>query len=155
MVELIFASTQLQYQAATVLFSGYAEWLGIDLSFQNFSEELRQVKSVYAPPCGCVILAKYTQVYAGCIAVKKLSKQIAEVKRMYVLPDVQQKGIGKALLAKALDFAREVGYEKVQLDTLAHMHPAINLYKQTGFYEIPAYYYNPQPTALYFEKSLQ
>jgi hypothetical protein len=34
------------------------------------------------------------------------------------------------------------------------MQPAMNLYKENGFKEIPAYYYNPEPTAVYFEKSL-
>jgi ribosomal protein S18 acetylase RimI-like enzyme len=34
------------------------------------------------------------------------------------------------------------------------MDSAIHLYRGTGFYEIPAYYANPIPTAIYFEKKL-
>jgi hypothetical protein len=34
------------------------------------------------------------------------------------------------------------------------MLPAMNLYIKNGFKEIPAYYYNPEPTAVYFEKTL-
>ena len=73
---------------------------------------------------------------------------------MYVRPELQHKGIGTLLLQSALRFAKEAGYKKIQLDTLNTMLPAINLYKKNGFYEIPAYYFNPEPTAVYFEKTL-
>jgi ribosomal protein S18 acetylase RimI-like enzyme len=57
-------------------------------------------------------------------------------------------------LNEAILIAKKYGYKKIRLDTLSNMTAAIVLYKQNGFYEIPAYYYNPESTAVYFEKNL-
>ena len=88
------------------------------------------------------------------MAVRRIDESSAELKRMYVQPDQQQKGIGSALLDHALLLARECGYKKIQLDTLSTMTPAMNLYLKNGFVEIPPYYHNPIETAVYFEKLL-
>jgi ribosomal protein S18 acetylase RimI-like enzyme len=154
MPEYILISTDEQYAAAASLFKEYAGWLGIDLGFQHFDEELRELKEMYNNADGGIILCKEGQFFVGCVAVRKKEAHIAELKRMYVQPQQQQKGIGKNLLEQALILAKDRNYHFIRLDTLNHMTPAINLYKKYGFYEIGAYYYNPQPTALFFEKKL-
>ena len=154
MPEYILVTKEEEYKAAASLFKEYADWLNIDLCFQNFSEELLQLESMYAPPYGGIILAKNENDFVGCVAIRKKDEATAELKRMYVKPTNQQQGIGKKLLEEALALAKKYGYKKIQLDTLSDMAAAINLYKQNGFYEIPAYYYNPEKTAVYFEKIL-
>ena len=150
----IHATSDADYAAAADLFRAYATWLNIDLGFQHFSEELQQLKKMYALPVGGIILCKIDDGAIGCVGIRKQEEEIAELKRMYVQPAFQHKGIGKELLEEAIKLAIECGYKKIRLDTLSNMHPAINLYTQYGFYEIPAYYYNPEPTAVYFEKDL-
>ena len=154
MPENIHVNTNEEYKAATSLFKEYAAWLNIDLSFQHFEEELAQLKEMYASPSGGIILSKKEKEYIGCIAIRKIDAEIAELKRMYVKPAFQQFGIGSALLQDALALAKKYNYKKIRLDTLSNMTPAINLYKRNGFYEIPAYYFNPEATAVYFEKIL-
>ena len=66
----------------------------------------------------------------------------------------QKMGIGKQLLDAALALAKSCGYQKIRLDTLNTMLPAMKLYTDNGFYEILAYYFNPEKTAVYFEKEL-
>ena len=83
-----------------------------------------------------------------------MDNDIAELKRMFIKPAYQKRGIGKTLLEKALELAKKLNYKFIRLDTLNYMTPAIYLYKQYGFYQIAAYYYNPNKTALYFEKLL-
>ena len=70
---------------------------------------------------------------------------------MYVQSDKQGKGIGKTILTQSIEMARGCGYQRIRLDTLDHMIPAINLYKHAGFKLIQAYYHNPIASALYFE----
>ena len=154
MPEYILVTKEEEYKAAASLFKEYADWLNIDLCFQNFSEELLQLGYMYAPPYGGIILAKNENDFVGCVAIRKKDEATAELKRMYVKPTNQQQGTGKKLLEEALALAKKYGYKKIQLDTLSDMAAAINLYKQNGFYEIPAYYYNPEKTAVYFEKIL-
>jgi ribosomal protein S18 acetylase RimI-like enzyme len=154
MPEYIFAKTEEEYKAAAALFKEYAEWLNIDLGFQHFEEELLELHKMYAPPFGGIILCKEGMGWLGCIAIRKQADGIAELKRMYVRPAFQGAGIGKALLQEALKLAKKYKYEKIRLDTLNNMLPAIRLYEKNGFYQIPAYYHNPQATALFFEKDL-
>lgn len=154
MIEYIQITTDAEYQAAALLFKEYAQWLDIDLGFQNFSAELLQLKQMYGPPAGGIILAKNENDFVGSVAIRKIDAETAELKRMYVKPSSQKQGIGNRLVEEAILLAKECGYKKIQLDTLNTMHPAIKLYKQYGFYEIPAYYYNPEKTAVYFEMIL-
>ncbi|MEO6675280.1 MAG: GNAT family N-acetyltransferase [Ginsengibacter sp.] len=154
MPENIHVHTDGEYQAAASLFKQYADWLNIDLSFQHFDEELAQLKEMYAAPLGGIILCKKEMDYVGCIAIRKIENDIAELKRMYVKPEFQQLGVGNTLLQDALSLAKKYHYKKIRLDTLSNMIPAINLYKRNGFYEIDPYYYNPEKTAVFFEKIL-
>ena len=87
--------------------------------------------------------------------MRKFEKDVAELKRMYVQPASQKHGAGSMLLDAALKFAKHAGYSMIRLDTLNDMYPAISLYKKFGFYEIPAYYYNPEKNAVYFERELK
>jgi ribosomal protein S18 acetylase RimI-like enzyme len=109
---------------------------------------------MYGLPNGGIILCEIDDQFVACVAVRRIDDSRAELKRMYVQPDQQQKGIGSALLDHALLLARECGYKKIQLDTLSTMTPAMKLYLKNGFVEIPPYYHNPIETAVYFEKLL-
>ncbi len=155
MPDFIIAETDEEYKEAAALFMEYAAWLNIDLSFQHFDDELKVLKSMYAAPNGGIILYKIENQFAACVALRKIDTETAELKRMFVKPAFQQKGIGKILLQKALDLAEKLQYKRIRLDTLSHMTPAINLYKQNGFYQIPAYYNNPNHAAVYFELEIK
>lgn len=148
------ANNSESYNAAATLFREYAIWLGIDLSFQHFEEELQQLNSMYAPPAGGIILCKYEEKYVGCVGIRKLDEATAEMKRMYVQPAFQGKGIAGELLLRSLKLAKYCGYESVRLDTLSTMTPAMNLYRKFGFEETEAYYFNPNETVVYFQKFL-
>lgn len=154
MPEFITVKSDEQYRIAADLFSEYASTLGIDLCFQHFEEELQSLKIMYGPQKGTIILCKIDDNHLGCVAVRPIDDKIAELKRMYVRPQYQRKGIGIKLLELSLEFAKKAGYRKIRLDTLNTMTPAMNLYLSNGFKSIPAYYHNPEPTAVYFEKEL-
>ncbi len=154
MPEYFLANSAEEYEAAAKLFAAYAEWLAIDLSFQQFEEELATLKKMYAPPSGGIILCKDGNGYIGCVAIRKIDMDTAELKRMFVQPAYQHKGIGNILMTRSIELARQCGYKRIRLDTLDHMNPAISLYKKYGFTEIAPYYFNPNSTAVYFELKL-
>lgn len=154
MPDFIAVTTDEEYAIAASLFNEYANWLGIDLSFQKFDEELQSLKLMYGPDKGIIIICKQDSDYMACIAVRPIDAETAEFKRMYVKSAFREMGIGQVLLEKAIEFAKLSGYQTIKLDTLNTMTPAMNLYKKNGFYEIPAYYFNPEKTAVYFEKKI-
>jgi len=151
MTEYITADTEYEYKQAAMLFKEYAAWLNIDLGFQHFEEELMQIKTMYGLPEGGIVLCKYGDEFIGCVGIRKIDSKTAELKRMFIKPASQKQGIGKVLLEKAVELAKMLNYKTIRLDTLNYMTPAIKLYRNYGFYEIPAYYNNPNPTAVYFE----
>lgn len=136
------------------LFREYAAGLAIDLCFQNFEDELSTLPGSYAPPRGRLLLAKADGKIAGCVALRPMDNEAAELKRLYVRPAFRKRGIGKTLVARVLDEARQIGYRVARLDTLLEMHDAIALYTLFGFKEV-APYRARQPTGIcYFEKEL-
>jgi ribosomal protein S18 acetylase RimI-like enzyme len=154
MIDFYLATTDEDYAKARMLFNEYAKAININLDFQHFDEELDGLKKMYALPYGGIILARRETEIIGCVAIRKINLEVGELKRMYIKPNQQKKGIGKILLAEALLLAKNCNYTILKLDTLNYMLPAIHLYKQAGFYEIAPYYHNPIATAVYFEKTL-
>ncbi len=155
MLEIIHAKTEQEVQIAKMLFEEYAEWLGMDLEFQNFQEELDNMPGKYARPSGGLIIAKYDGDIAGCAAVRKLQDDICEMKRLFVRDQFRGKGIGKALAVRIIEDARKIGYKKMLLDTDGQkMFKAMAMYKSMGFMEIPAYYHNPYDGVVYLELEL-
>ena len=154
MISFYKAGSDADYMAAKLLFEEYAQSLDISLEFQHFGEELTQLKTMYGPPVGGILLAEEGGNVIGCVGVRRITESIGELKRMYIQPAHQQRGIGRNLLQLALQLATDCNYSVLKLDTLATMQPAIELYRKAGFYEVAPYYHNPIETAVYFEKQL-
>lgn len=138
------------------LFLEYKNSLNLDLCFQKFHEEISGLPSQYSESSGgCVILC-YKDVKAiGCIALRKFGNDICEMKRLYLRPEARGKGTGRILAEKIIEKAKEFGYKKMQLDTLATMKEAIALYKSMGFTEIEPYRYNPNKGVVYMKLDLK
>lgn len=152
---IIQVETTKQIGQIRKLFREYENWLGVDLCFQSFEEELKNLPGKYAPASGRLFLAMIDEKPAGCIAVRKLETEICEMKRLYVRGEFRGTGLGRELIEKAFEAAREIGYAKMRLDTLSHKMPkAVALYEHYGFYEIPPYYNNPHTKTLFLEKIL-
>ena len=152
---IIVANSAPEYAAGATLFQEYALELNVDLSFQNFDEELNQLTLQYGPPQGCLLLAVRGQSdWLGCTGIRKFEVGVAELKRMYVRPAGRGQGLGRRLLENAIREATTRQYQKLRLDTLPSMHRALRLYREYGFCEIPPYRYNPVPGTVYLEKTL-
>ena len=133
------------------LFLEYAASLPFDLSFQDFDRELEGLPGKYRPPTGQLLLARVGENVAGCVAVCMLSREICEMKRLYVRPSHRGKGVGRRLAESAVANAREIGYQRMRLDTVPSMTAALSLYRSLGFEETDPYRHNPVPGAVFLE----
>jgi GNAT superfamily N-acetyltransferase len=154
MVNYLTAKTDADFKTGRMLFREYALSLNVDLCFQGFDSELETIAQQYNLPSGGLYLAFYDGLPAGCAGIRKLDEETAELKRMFVKDEYRGHKIGVKLLQLAIDLAKQLGYSKLRLDTLADMVKAQDLYRSFGFYEIPAYRFNPLGGTIYMEKKL-
>jgi len=155
-VNIVQAQTPEHIDRTRELFEEYVVWLGINLCFQNFERELAELPGEYVPPAGRLFLAFDGDQVSGCVALRGLGEGACEMKRLYVRPDFRGKGLGRELTQAVVSAARQIGYERMRLDTLpGKMDTAIVMYRSLGFREIEAYYHNPVAGATFMELLLK
>lgn len=143
MIEIGEALDPAAIAHARILLQEYQEALGIDLGFQGFAAELDTLPGEYAPPRGRLLIAKDDDAVAGCVAMRPLTSETCEMKRLYVRPRFRTGGLGRQLAERVIAEARSAGYRRMYLDTLPTMAGAQRLYENLGFKDVPAYRYNP------------
>lgn len=155
---LVEADTSAEFAAARILIEEYAAQIrtlmGVDLCFQNLSAELAHLADMYGPPTGCLLLAGSEGGWVGCCALRRLSGEVCEMKRLYVNPAVRGAHLGRRLTERLISKARALGYRRMVLDTLQDMTAARALYGALGFRQIEPYYSNPMAGVSYMELDL-
>ena len=155
LTEIVWAESADYIEHARQLFKEYEAWLEVDLCFQNFERELAELPGKYAPPDGRLLLAFENGEVAGCVALRKFWEGTCEIKRLFLRPQFRGRGLGRQLAERIIAEAKQIGYERMRLDTLPpKMNDAIALYRLLGFKEIEPYYNNPVPGAKFMELSL-
>jgi len=148
MVIVRAATSPAELDQARIFFRAFVAWhrerhaedLGlIDGYFDSggFERELARLPGVYAPPPG--------DVAVGCAALRRIDDQSCEMKRMFVSPAAQGRGVGRALAAELIRAARAEAYTSMYLDTSIRQAEALSLYRSLGFTEVEPYYDTPQP----------
>jgi putative acetyltransferase len=143
MARLVEATGAAQVAAVRELFAEYARLVDEPCCFAGFDRELASLPGDYR-----LFLADDA---AGCVAVRLLSPDTAEMKRLYVRASHRGQGLGRALAALAIATARQAGCSRIVLDTLPKMREAQALYGALGFKRIDPYLREPTPGALCFE----
>ncbi|HNJ76909.1 MAG TPA: carbonate dehydratase [Azospira sp.] len=136
-------------------FRNYAGWLGVDLSFQGFAEEMASLPGCYAPPQGRLWCAELDGKPVGCVGIRPFSEGVCEMKRLYVEPEARGHGAGHALALAGIRAAKELGYKRILLDTMPAMRMAVKLYRELGFKEAPAYYNTPIEGTIFLSLDLE
>ena len=152
-IEIRVARTPEDIDAIRALFLDYQTFIGIDLSFQGFAEELAALPGEYVEPMGSLKIALVDGLPAGCCALRPLISSdypnACEMKRLFVRRAFRGFGIGRLLVERIMTQALIAGYSTMLLDTLSEMETARALYQDMGFIEVPPYYHNPLAGAHY------
>ena len=137
------------------LFVEYTNSLGADFCYQGFDEELANLPGAYAPPRGRLLLAREGDDVVGCVALRPLSDDTCEMKRLYVRPAYRSAGHGRQLVEAIITAAKEIGYRRLRLDTLPKLAAARQLYRVLGFRNIAPYNDNPISGVEFLELTLE
>jgi GNAT superfamily N-acetyltransferase len=105
------------------------------------------------PPAGLLLIARLRGRPVGCGALKFHDRAPAELKRMWVARDMRGLGLGRRMLRELERLAQEAGARVVRLETNETLREAIQLYRDSGYREVPRF--NDEPYAHHwFEKDL-
>ncbi|WP_406660638.1 GNAT family N-acetyltransferase [Methanolobus sp. ZRKC3] len=110
--------------------------------------DLEDIEGFYIENGGAFFVAVEGNTVVGSSALRRIGADICEIKRIYVRKDHRCKGIGSALLAKALDIAKQHCL-LVTLKTDVSLENAISLYLKNGFIIV-----KEENNTVYFEKQL-
>jgi putative acetyltransferase len=104
---------------------------------------------------GTFLVARDGDRAVGCGAIRLLDPMSAEVKRMYVEPEVRGQGVGRAVMTALEAAARRLGVQRLVLETGVHQDAAIALYERAGFTRIDCWgEYTSSPSSICYEKNL-
>lgn len=148
MLKIYPAKTDKDIELAKRLFAEYAEFLKKELCeyadmpwlvqyYQGFEEEIDNLPDRYKQPEGSILLARHNGQPAGCVALGELNNSACEMKRLFVRPKYQRKGIGTALCKVLIEEAKKIGYTHMRLATALEI-PKV-LYDSLGFKKIAPY----------------
>ncbi|WP_294235909.1 GNAT family N-acetyltransferase [uncultured Sphingomonas sp.] len=133
---------------ATALLDIWREFVAspsVSLDYQGNEAEFATLPGKYARPGGCVLLADRDGAINGCIAFRRVSATIAEMKRLYVRPRARGGRLGQRLVEALIVEARAQRYAEIRLDVLAEFTWARALYARFGFVPAEPVSHNPLP----------
>jgi GNAT superfamily N-acetyltransferase len=112
-------------------------------------------REYFEPPDGTFLVALDDGEPIACGGVGRYDEETGELRRMYVLPDHRGRGLGRLILERLEDAARELGYVRMRLETGNEAPEALGLYMSAGYEPIPCWGpFATDPKSRCFEKNL-
>jgi putative acetyltransferase len=125
-----------------------AEW-----DAQGTLDDMKNIEREYFSNGGTFLVIVDAERVIGTGAVRQLEGEVAELKRLWLLPEYHGRGLGYAVVMELFRVAREKQYRLIRLETDAKRQTrAIAFYRRLGFHEIPRY--GADPDAIAFEIDL-
>jgi putative acetyltransferase len=129
-------------------------WREIDELYGNAAPTHWQLTGMKDPRAAFVIVRREGDVL-GCAALRPLTDNTVELKRMYVRPEARRHGIARQLVAHMEALARELGFSELWLETGLRQPAAVALYEHLGYTRRAAFGdHKDDPLNVCFEKRL-
>ena len=119
------------------LFVEYSHIKGAESCFVTFDKELNDLEGYYSG--GAILIGYEDDKPVACVAIRKISDETCEGKRLFIKPEYEYRGKGYArVMIKAMtDIAFELGFNEVVFTTKPEvMTVGYGLYKRMGFEEL-------------------
>ncbi|MGC8510299.1 MAG: GNAT family N-acetyltransferase [Acidimicrobiales bacterium] len=95
-----------------------------------------------APPDGLFLVARVSGHLAGGVGIRRIGdadQRLAEVKRLWVRPDLRRSGVATTLMEAVERRARELGYGQLYLETGGAQPEALAFYPRNGWTRVEAF----------------
>ena len=100
---------------------------------RSLREEIDRIRAYYGERHGGFWVATDGPRIVGMFGLELLSAGTMEVRRMYVDPDAQRRGIARRMLRFAEDECRRRNIGRIDLSTSELQGPALSLYRNAGY----------------------
>jgi len=124
--------------------------------FTSFEQEMDNIEEYYsdADKIKLIAIDEESGSIVGCVAIRPYKSNVAEMKRLYVVPAFRGYKLGRILAEAIMEKAAELGFHSMILDTMYEMQAAQQLYFNLGFHVIPPYNLQDESKVICFEKIL-
>lgn len=112
----------------------YTREYGFSIGFETYAvETVAEYLQLDRPDRDRVWVAEADGRLVGCIGILGREDGAAQLRWFLVDPSTRGQGLGRRLIAEALDFCRAAGYRSVYLWTVNGLEAAAKLYREAGF----------------------
>lgn len=146
-----------EWNVVRLLLQDYRNEFDDQTCFTSFDEEMENIEGYYADPrkYKLIALEQPGNKIVGCVGLRAISPDVAEMKRLYVVPSHRGSGIGKRLAEEIISVASKMKYKKMVLDTMHEMQDAQRLYQRLGFVVTEPYEDQDLTKMVCYEKLLE
>ena len=131
-----------------------ALWADLDVLYGKGTLVSYKLEGMQQPGAAFVI-ARDGARPVGCVALRPISPDIVEVKRMYVQPAARRTGVAREMMRVLEQMAKESGFREIWLETGRPQTAAMRLYESLGYTQIPPYgIYKDDPVSVCYAKQL-
>lgn len=124
-------------EVVRALVAGVLAEHGLPFDLDRFDADLVDIDAAYTNRGGTFLVVEDDAGrVVGCGGLYPLGPSVAEVRKMYLLPEARGQGLGGRLLSKLIAAARERGYRTLTLTTSSHLPAAAPLYRRFGFTDV-------------------
>jgi putative acetyltransferase len=134
---LIRSASDADVEAIRRLVFGVLAEYGLAGCHQGVDADLDDIEGNYIARGGEfeIVLADDGKLI-GTVGLYPKGDGVCELRKMYLLPEVRGRGIGKKLLERMIERAQQRGFHRIELETAGVLVEAIGLYKRYGFQPI-------------------
>lgn len=135
-------SDDLKFRSATnadraqieALVFGILESYGLALDRDGTDKDIVDIKANYLDRGGVFEVIENSEGrIVGTCGLYPLDRTTIELRKMYFDPSIRGRGLGKDLLAKMIEKAKDLGYLRVYLETASVLKQAVHIYESAGF----------------------
>jgi GNAT superfamily N-acetyltransferase len=115
-----------------------AKYFGVEAKdLQAFEDPMKKIVATG----GEIFMATINETAVGCVALIEMSEGEYELAKMATDENYQRRGIARAVMSAAIEWARKRNAHRIYLETNHTLDAALALYESCGFRHIP-----PQPS---------